>query len=209
MQRDAERPTPASELASTLTDPAFLAALCHDLRGPLGAIGTWVHVLRSGRADATRQQQALAAMERDVASQSRLIEQVADLSSILAGTLRPSVEEVDLLSLLGSLGARLDTTGSAPKVLADPRRLRQILAILFFEGAATGSPAPTLVAGPEGPGAFSIRGLARREGPGLVALTLARALAELQGGRLTTSTAAEGTAFTIRLRVPDSAEPKG
>ncbi len=124
-------PTPASGVAKSLTDPAFLLALCHDLRGPLGAIGTWLHVLGSGKADAATEQQALAAMQRDVGCQRRLIERLDDLSSILGGTLVPSIEEVDLVALLQDLGVRVEAQGSSPRVLADPARLRQLLAILL------------------------------------------------------------------------------
>jgi signal transduction histidine kinase len=184
-----------------LTEPAFLLALCHDLRGPLGAIGTWLHVLGSGRADPATQQQAVAAMQRDVGSQRRLIEQVSDLSSILAGALLPTIQDVELSSVVEPLGAQLQAQGALPTVRADPARLRQLLAILLgvIEGAAAMSPAPVLVAGAEGPGVLSIRGRARKEGPGLVGLTLARALVELQRGRLEIAQAAEGGAFTIDL----------
>jgi signal transduction histidine kinase len=179
-----------------LADPGFLAALCHDLRGPLGAIGTWIHVLGSGRADEATQQQALLAMQRDVLAQGRLIDHLADLSSILGGTFSISTAEVDLVPLLESLGAELRAEAMATKVLADPRRLRQLLEI--FVPAAEGA-RPVLTATAGEPGVLLIQGLAHRGGPGFVRLTLARALANAQGGQVTTSGATEGTVFVIRL----------
>jgi signal transduction histidine kinase len=190
----------ASELARSLSDPAFLKALSHDLRGPLGAIGTWIHVLRSGRADAATQEQALSAIQRDVGAQSRLLDQLDDLSSILGGTSRPSVEEVDLVSLLKELGAELQGRVSPPPtVLADPRRLRQIFTILLPGDAAPGAPSPVLIADDASPATLAIRGSARRGMPSPVGLTLARALVELQGGHLTTSPTPEKTSFEIQL----------
>lgn len=190
--------------APSVSDPAFLAAVCHDLRGPLGAIGAWIQVLASGRADAATQQQALAGIQRDVGAQSRLIDQLADLSAILGGTLRLSIETVDLASLVGELGAGLQSGESSPQVLADPRRLRQLLAILLAaSGAAAEGPSPVLSADAKEPGTLVIRGPARKKGPGLVDLTLARALAHAQGGQLKISSGAEGTAFEIQLRVPE------
>jgi signal transduction histidine kinase len=195
-----EDPKASSELARGLTDPRFLAALCHDLRGPLGAIGTWIHVLGSARADAATQQQALAAMERDVLAQGRLIEQLADLSSILAGTLRLTVTEVDLGLLLAEMGADLRGELEAPKVVGDVTRLRQLFALLLPGRGESARPALTAKA--EEPGALWLRGLAPAGSPGLVSLTLARALAEIQGGQLATSGTPEGTVFAIQLPAP-------
>lgn len=203
MQREPEpkTPSPANELARRLTEPAFLAAVCHDLRGPLGALGTWVNVLSSGRADAATGQHALAAMQRDVAAQRRLIEQLDDIASILGGTLQLSLEDVELAPLLRQLGAELQPNGSTPSVFADPRRLHQLLAILLGADAAgpAGQP-PVLTASQEAPGGpLLIQGIVPNEKLRVVGLTLARALAEIQGGRLTTSAAARTTAFTVEL----------
>ncbi len=197
---EGENPNATRELARALADPRFLAAVCHDLRGPLGAIGTWIHVLASGRADAATQQQALAAMQRDVLAQGRLIEQLADLSSILGGTLPLTPEEVELIPLLTELGAELRGQVEAPKVLADPPRLRQLFALLL-PGTGEGT-RPALTARVEEPGALWLRGLSPRGAPGLVSLTLARAVAEIQGGQLATSETAEGTVFAIQLLAP-------
>jgi signal transduction histidine kinase len=186
------------ELAQSVSDPAFLASLGHDLRGPLGAIGTWIHVLGSEKADAATQRQALAAVQSGVVAESHLVEHVSDLASILAGTLRLTLEEVDLGSLLKDLGVepRAPQVSSAT-VVADPRRVRQLLAILLpREGTG-----PVLVEHDEGPGMVSVRGN-RHGGPGLVASTLARALADLQGGRLTITAGEGGTAFVLVLPMP-------
>lgn len=190
-----------SPLSRSVSDPAFLAAVCHDLRGPLGAIGTWIHVLSSGRADAATQQQALGAMQRDVSAQGRLIERLGVLSSILAGT--PAViEEVDLVSLLGELGH--PSPASSVPVLADARLLRQLLAILV--PAAGDLPAdsrhPTLQIEREQQGTVSIRGTCRKGASGLVDATVARAVAEVQGGHLALLSASDGTAFVLDLAAP-------
>jgi len=194
---------PLSDLGRMVADPGFLAALCHDLRGPLGAIGTWIHILASGRADPATHERAFAAMKRDVDAQSRLVEQLAHLSTILRGTLRPCVEELDLLGLFDELGAEAQA-GAAPRVVADRALLRQLLAIFLPERGSTPSRA-ALVAENDAGGALSIRGQARVGGPGLLGLTLARALAEIQGAELEVAPAADVTTFTIRL--PARAHP--
>lgn len=190
------------ELARSVSHPAFLASLGHDLRGPLGAIGTWIHVLGSEKADAATQRQALAAVQSSVAAESHLVDHVSDLASILAGTLRLTVEEVDLGSLLKDLGVecRMPWPSSA-KVVADPSRVRQLLAILLPRER----PGPVLVAHDESLGMVSVRGN-RHGGPGLVASTLARALADLQGGRLTIAAGKDGASFVLELPTPKRAD---
>ena len=195
-------PGPAlNALTRSLSDPAFLASLCHDLRGPLGAIGTWIHVLGSERADAATRQQALAAMRRDVAAQGSMIEQLADLASLFGGTLVLAVAEVDLASLVEQVGAGLQVEGPPPRVLADPKRLSQLLEILLPTPTDTPDAAPpVLTAKADAPGVCVLRGLTRKGGPALVGLTLARVLAEVQGGDLAISEILEGTVFVLRLR---------
>jgi signal transduction histidine kinase len=195
-------PGPALDaIARSLSDPAFLASLCHDLRGPLGAIGTWLHVLGSERADAATREQALAAMRRDVAAQGGMIEQLSDLASLLGGTLVLAVAEVDLASLVQQVGAHLQAEGPPPRILADPKRIRQLLEILLPAtptDAAT-PPRAVLTAEADEPGVWVVRGPTRKGGPPRVGVTLARALAEVQGGDLAMSETLEGAVFVLRL----------
>jgi signal transduction histidine kinase len=134
-------------------------------------------------------------MQRDVVAQTRLVEQLADLSSMLAGTLLLSIENVDVAPLLAELGAELQASRSSlPAVVADPKRLRQLFAILLL------AQGPAMVTAEcEEPLTLSIRGVIREGGAGFVGLTLARGLAEVQGGHLTISPAAEGTVFALQL----------
>src|SRR6185369_578053 len=60
-----------AEEANRLKDD-FLAVLSHELRSPLGAILTWVTLLRSSRIDAARQERGLEAIERNARVQSKL-----------------------------------------------------------------------------------------------------------------------------------------
>lgn len=62
----------------------FLAVLSHDLRGPLSAVLGWTQLLRRQVLDATMSERALATIERNARSQLGLMEELLDLSRIVA-----------------------------------------------------------------------------------------------------------------------------
>lgn len=62
-------------------NPDAVLKLCHDLRGPLGAIGTWAHVLGDDRADEATRRRALASMAKDLRELKELIEGLTDSRS--------------------------------------------------------------------------------------------------------------------------------
>lgn len=123
----------------------LLAALAHDLRGPLNSICGWVQLLQGGRLDAQQQTRALESVARAAQAQTRLIETIGDLSNALRGTLQLAHERIELGALLRSIlharAAQSPATGAngdpGPTlcaeepiwVVGDARRLRQL-----FEG---------------------------------------------------------------------------
>jgi signal transduction histidine kinase len=152
-------------------------------------------------------EQAIAAMQRDVALQGGMIEQLSDLASLLGGTMVLAVAELDLPSLVQQVGAHLRVEGPPPRILADPERIRQLLEILL-PATPTDAAAPSqvvLTAEADQPGVWVVRGLARKGGPTRVGVTLAHALAEAQGGDLAMSETLEGTNFTLRLPATEGA----
>ena len=73
-----------AERANRLKDD-FLATLSHELRTPLNAVMGWAHMLARRELDEPQRQQALAAIHRNAQSQSRLVDDVLDLSRIVTG----------------------------------------------------------------------------------------------------------------------------
>src|SRR5262249_10477510 len=65
----------------------FLATLPHQLRSPLSTITTWSSLLRSGKRDAQRTARALEGIERSAILQTKLVEDLLDVSRIAAGKL--------------------------------------------------------------------------------------------------------------------------
>ncbi len=117
----------------------FLATLSHELRTPLNAIYGWVQVLRGGAADPADVDAGLATIERNARSQKQIIDDLLDMSAIIAGKVRMDVQRVDLASVIEAVLATVrpaaDAKGlrllpvldpHARPVSGDPNRLQQI-----------------------------------------------------------------------------------
>jgi PAS domain S-box-containing protein len=118
----------------------FLATLSHELRTPLTSIIGWIEILRKdSRIDANMRDKGLGVIERNARAQHQLIEDILDVSRIIAGqlkikstnvmltplvemavdTLRPIAEEkhIELVSDIQPV----------PFVLGDSTRLQQLV----------------------------------------------------------------------------------
>ena len=89
----------AAEAANRAKDE-FLATLSHELRTPLNAMVGWTHMLRSRTLSADKEQKALETIERNARAQAELIEDILDVSRIIAGKLRIEIHPVDLPSIV-------------------------------------------------------------------------------------------------------------
>jgi PAS domain S-box-containing protein len=126
-----------AEEANRLKDD-FLMTLSHELRTPVHAISGWARLLRSGRLDEGRRQQAIEVIERNAQAQVRLIEDLLDVSRIVSGKLRLTIEEVELRTLVRTVCDTLRPAADAKEITvlpvvdpavdviaADPDRLQQ------------------------------------------------------------------------------------
>ena len=131
------------ERLSTMKDE-FLAVLSHELRTPLSAMLGWVRMLQSGKLDGDRALHAIEVIERNMMLEARLIDDLLDLSRIVAGKLeierRPitvhGVVEAAVEALrpaASAKGVRLDAAlGSDPAiVVGDSVRLQQAVGNLL------------------------------------------------------------------------------
>ena len=85
--------------ASRLKDE-FLATLSHELRTPLNAILGYARMLRQETIAPDKTKPALEVLERNATSLRQIIEDVLDVSRIVAGRVRLNVEPVDLPGIL-------------------------------------------------------------------------------------------------------------
>ncbi|WP_224244205.1 hybrid sensor histidine kinase/response regulator [Hyalangium gracile] len=127
-----------AEEANRLKDE-FLATVSHELRTPLTAMLGWVQMLRSGMLTEDKRDRALATVERNARSQAQLIEDLLDVSRILAGKLKLEVEFVDVGSVVEAAmetvrpaaeakGIRLQVAlDSTCSIMGDAARLQQVV----------------------------------------------------------------------------------
>ena len=140
----AEREARAEAYSANRAKDHFLATLSHELRTPLNAIMGWLRMLRNPRLDDAQKRHALDVIERNARLQAQLINDLLDVSRIIAGKLEMEKYAVDLAPVVQeaieavrgdveakslTLEASLDpTTG---EVLGDPMRLQQVVANLL------------------------------------------------------------------------------
>jgi len=135
----AEKARDAEAQAGRLRDE-FVATVSHELRGPLGSIANWVHLLSSGSVDEAVQRQGLAAMDRGIKAETRLIDDLLDASRIMARKLRLSQRTLDLVPIVRmavesarpgaeakGVGLQLVQDEATAMAVGDPDRLQQIV----------------------------------------------------------------------------------
>jgi PAS domain S-box-containing protein len=118
----------------------FLAMLSHELRTPLNAILGWTQVLRSGRGEPADYAKGLEVIERNVRLQSQLVEDLLDMSRIVAGQMRLDVQALmpfglvqaaveSLRPVAAKKSLRIETTldPSAGPISGDGGRLQQVV----------------------------------------------------------------------------------
>ena len=130
----------AEEREANRLKDEFLATLSHELRTPLNAILGWTQLLRASPSDQTDITHGLEVIERNVKAQTRLIEDLLDMSRITSGKLRLNVRPTDLAGVAGSAvesvrpaaeakGIALDSHIAADigEIPGDPDRLQQVV----------------------------------------------------------------------------------
>lgn len=83
-----------AETANRMRDE-FLATVSHELRNPLNAMLGWARLLQKNQLDRENSQKAIETIVRNAESQNRLIEDLLDVSRIIAGKLRLDVSMIN------------------------------------------------------------------------------------------------------------------
>jgi PAS domain S-box-containing protein len=134
-RRDAER--------ASLAKDRFIAMLSHELRAPLSAVSAAVHLLERHASLPASHQDLVPLVRRNVAVETRLIDDLLDISAISSGKLGIKAEVVDMHAVLrdalamlaesiAERGMRvaLDLAERPAWVQADPVRMQQVVSNL-------------------------------------------------------------------------------
>jgi signal transduction histidine kinase len=118
----------------------FIAMISHELRTPLGAILIWAQLLRTEELDAAATSRAVGMIERSTKTLAQLIDDLLDVSRIIAGKLTFEMRPVDLRfvveSALDAAHPAAQARGVAverllepgvPAVSGDAGRLQQVV----------------------------------------------------------------------------------
>jgi len=89
-----ERARNVAEEASKLKDE-FLATMSHEIRTPLNAVLGWTRILRT-QPRLKMRDHALEVIERNAASQLRLVEDLLDMARVISGKLRLELKTIPL-----------------------------------------------------------------------------------------------------------------
>jgi PAS domain S-box-containing protein len=122
----------------------FLATMSHELRTPLTSILGWSRLLDSKQLSEKETERAVHIIQRNAEAQSKLIEDLLDVSRIITGKLRIEFQPVSFASITDSAinslrpaidakQLQLETTidPAAGPIMGDPARLQQIVTNLL------------------------------------------------------------------------------
>ena len=136
IEQDAHKET---EFAARLKDE-FVMTVSHELRTPLTAIAGWVQLLELGRLNEAQSRAAIETIARSARVQTRLVDDLLDVSRIISGKLRLEVREINAADVIHDAVSvvqpaadaktiRLDVVidPDAGTMTVDPDRLQQIV----------------------------------------------------------------------------------
>ena len=118
----------------------FLATLSHELRTPLNAILGYARIMRGGMLRPEKTAPALETIERNATALAQMVDDIIDVSRIVAGKMRLNVQPVELPLVLHEAIATVTPAADAKRIKlqtvldpqvspisGDPDRLRQIV----------------------------------------------------------------------------------
>ncbi len=128
-----------AETANRMKDE-FLAIVSHELRTPLNSILGWSQLLLNRKLDESTIERALQTIERNARAQAQLIEDILDVSQIIRGKLRLTIQPVSIVPQMESviesvrplaesksIQIHTEFDPTVEKLYADSERLRQMI----------------------------------------------------------------------------------
>ena len=135
-----EKGARADAEAASATKDQFLMTVSHELRTPLTAISGWARMLLDGGLNGEQRETALQTIERNAQTQTRLISDLLDGSSVMSGKLRLDVRKVRIADVVMTAVETVHPAAEAKQIrldaaidplagwiFADPDRLQQVV----------------------------------------------------------------------------------
>ncbi len=115
----------AEAQAANRTKDEFLAVLSHELRTPLNAIVGYSRLLRGNLLTPDKAERGLETLERNATWLTQIVEDVLDVSRIVAGKIRLDVQPVELPLIVDNAVATVQLAADAKSIriesIVDPR----------------------------------------------------------------------------------------
>jgi signal transduction histidine kinase len=144
LRRDTEVARSATEAANRAKDE-FLMTLSHELRNPLNAVSGWAKLLEDGKLGEEQARRAIEIILRNVNAQVRLVDDLLDMSSVVSGRMRLTIQPVNVGDVIAEAldavrpgaeakGIHLQSVLDSPgvPVSGDPGRLQQVVWNLLY-----------------------------------------------------------------------------
>jgi PAS domain S-box-containing protein len=122
----------------------FLATVSHELRTPMTAILGWTALLAMENLDEATRREGISTIHRSAKAQAQIIDDILDVSRMITGKLRLTIEPVDMKNILRAAVTaiypaaeakqqkiRMDFGPDLPRFGGDPARLQQVFWNLF------------------------------------------------------------------------------
>jgi PAS domain S-box-containing protein len=189
----------------------LLATLSHELRTPLDAVLGWTRMLRRGAVPPDRTAAILETIERNASAQMQLVEELLDLSSMVAGGLRLTITRVDLRDIVSSaietvrpaaeakaLRVNVVTDPQLDEIAGDPVRLRQAVWNLLAN-AVKFTPAGGRIDVRITEGPTDVEVIVKDNGPGIAADVLPHVFEPFRQGDSPTSRSVGGLGLGLAI----------
>ncbi len=92
------------------TKDEFIAVVSHELRTPLNAIAGWTKILRTENLSANTKNLALEKINKNLRSQTKLVEELLEYSQILSGTINVEEKQLNFSDLFEDISQKIEFT---------------------------------------------------------------------------------------------------
>ena len=111
-----EQKARAQAEAATHAKDEFLAVVTHELKTPLNSINGWAELLRGGKLSDDDARRAIDIIVRNAKVQKQLIDDLLDISRIIAGKMRLNVSDISLPEVLRAAAETVQHAAAAKHI---------------------------------------------------------------------------------------------